>query len=127
MVDKHGQEQEGYLTLHDIYYLDLPIDLVVLSACRTGVGKQVPGEGLIGLMRGFMHAGTQTIVVSLWDVDDEATAELMKRFYQHMLGKNLLLPAAALRQAKLEMLQHPNEKWHAPYYWAGFIVQGDWK
>jgi len=127
MVDKHGQEQEGYLTLHDIYYLNLPIDLVVLSACRTGVGKQVPGEGLIGLMRGFMHAGTQTIVVSLWDVDDEATAELMKRFYQHMLGKDQLPPAAALRQAKLEMMVHPNEKWHAPYYWAGFIVQGDWK
>jgi len=127
MVDKHGQEQEGYLTLHDIYDLNLPIDLVVLSACRTGVGKQVPGEGLIGLMRGFMHAGTQTVVVSLWDVDDEATAELMKRFYQHMLGKNQLPPAAALRQAKLEMREHPNEKWRAPYYWAGFIVQGDWK
>ena len=127
MVNKRGQEQEGYLTLHDIYYLDLPIDLVVLSACRTGVGKQVPGEGLIGLMRGFMHAGTQSVVVSLWNVDDEATAELMKRFYQHMLGKNELPPAAALRQAKLEMREHPNKRWRAPFYWAGFIVQGDWK
>ncbi|HKU76117.1 MAG TPA: CHAT domain-containing protein [Pyrinomonadaceae bacterium] len=127
MVNKDGQEQEGYLTLHDIYYLDLPIDLVVLSACQTGVGKQVPGEGLIGLMRGFMHAGTQSVVVSLWNVDDEATAELMKRFYQHMLGKNELPPAAALRQAKREMLAHPNERWRAPFYWAGFIIQGDWK
>jgi CHAT domain-containing protein len=127
MVNKRGQEQEGYLTLRDIYYLDLPVQLVVLSACRTGVGKQVPGEGLIGLMRGFMHAGTQSVVVSLWNVDDEATAELMKRFYQHMLGKNQLPQAAALRQAKLEMREHPNGKWRAPYYWAGFIVQGDWK
>ena len=127
MVNKRGQDQDGYLTLHDIYYLDLPIRLVVVSACRTGIGKQIPGEGLIALTRGFMHAGVQGVVVSLWDVDDEATAEFMARFYDQMLGKNKLSPAAALRQAKSEMQVHENERWRAPYFWAGFILQGDWK
>ena len=127
MVNKRGQDQDGYLTLHDIYYLDLPIRLVVVSACRTGIGKQIPGEGLIALSRGFMHAGAQSVVVSLWDVDDEATAEFMTRFYDQMLGKNKLPPAAALQQAKSEMQVHANERWRAPYYWAGFVLQGDWK
>jgi CHAT domain-containing protein/predicted negative regulator of RcsB-dependent stress response len=127
MVNKRGQDQDGYLTLHDIYYLDLPIRLVVVSACRTGIGKQIPGEGLIALTRGFMHAGAEGVVVSLWDVDDEATAEFMTRFYEQMLGKNKLSPAAALRQAKSEMQVHANERWRAPYYWAGFVLQGDWK
>jgi CHAT domain-containing protein len=127
MVNKRGQDQDGYLTLHDLYYLDLPIRLVVVSACRTGIGKQVPGEGLIALTRGFMHAGAQAMVVSLWNVDDEATAEFMTLFYEHMLGKNKLSPPAALRQAKSEMQMHANERWRAPYYWAGFILQGDWK
>lgn len=127
MVNKRGQDQDGYLTLHDLYYLDLPVRLVVVSACRTGVGKQVPGEGLIALTRGFMHAGAQAVVVSLWDVDDEATAEFMTRFYDHMLGRNKLSPAAALRQAKSDMQMHANEKWRAPFYWASFILQGDWK
>lgn len=127
MINKRGQDQDGYLTLRDIYHLDLPIQLVVVSACRTGIGKQVRGEGLIGLTRGFMHAGARSVVVSLWKVDDEATAEFMTRFYSHMLGKNKLAPAAALRQAKSEMQTHANEKWRAPFYWAGFILQGDWK
>ena len=118
---------DGYLTLRDIYHLDLPIHLIVLSACRTGIGKEVRGEGLIGLTRGFMHAGVQSVVVSLWRVDDEATAELMKLFYSHMFGKNRLPPATALRQAKLEMKAHSRERWRAPYYWAGFVLQGDWK
>ena len=127
MVDKRGRDQDGYLTLRDIYRLDLPIRLVVVSACRTGIGKQVPGEGLIALTRGFMNAGAQAVVVSLWNVDDEATAEFMTIFYDHMLRKNHLPPSAALRQAKLEMQTHANELWRAPYYWAGFILQGDWK
>ena len=127
MVNKRGQDQDGYLTLHDIYYLDLPIRLVVVSACRTGIGRQIPGEGLIALTRGFMHAGAQGVIVSLWDVDDEATAEFMTRFYDQMLGKNKLPPAAALRQAKAEMQVHANDRWRAPYYWAGFILQGDWQ
>jgi CHAT domain-containing protein len=98
--------------------------LVVLSACQTAIGKQVRGEGLISLTRGFMYAGVPRIVVSLWDVDDKATAELMKRFYEGMMQKKLAL-AAALRAAQAEMAQ--SEKWKAPYYWAGFILQGDWR
>jgi CHAT domain-containing protein len=125
LVNERGQSQDGFLTLRDIYDLDLPVHLVVLSACQTGMGRPVRGEGLIGLTRGFMYAGARSVVVSLWRVNDQATAELMKRFYKHMLGKDKLPPAAALRQAQLEM--QADKLWHDPYYWAGFIVQGDWK
>jgi len=126
LVDERGRPSDGFLSLRDIYQLDLPADLVVLSACRTGIGKQVRGEGMIGLTRGFMYAGAPRVVVSLWRVNDEATAELMKRFYQHMLGKRRLTAAAALRQAKIEMVEG-GTPWSAPYYWAGFVLQGDWK
>ena len=122
MFDKRGRPLDGYLTLRDIYNLDLPVHLVVVSACQTGVGKPVRGEGIIALTRGFMNAGAQSVVVSLWRVEDEATAELMKRFYTHMFGKNSMSAAAALRQAKLEM----KDEYH-PYQWAGFVLQGDWK
>ena len=126
MVNERGEPQDGYLTLHDIYNLDLPVDLVVLSACRTGIGKQVRGEGLLGLTRGFMYAGAPRVVASLWRMDDEASAELMRRFYLHMLGKNKMSASAALRRAKLEMME-AGGLWSAPYYWAGFVLQGDWK
>ena len=126
MLDERGQPADGFLTLRDIYNLDLPVHLVVLSACRTGVGRSIRGEGLIGLTRGFMYAGAQSLVVSLWRVDDKATAELMTRFYRHMLEKDKLPAAEALRQAKLEMMQS-NPMWRAPYYWAGFVLHGDWK
>ncbi len=125
MVNKRGGQEDGYLTLHDIYNLDLPVDLVVLSACLSGVGKNVRGEGVIGLTRGFMHAGAQRVVVSLWLVEDRATAELMTRFYSHMLGRNRLAPAAALQRAKMEIAANP--RWRNPYYWSGFVLQGDWK
>lgn len=122
MVNERGEPEDGYITLRDIYKLDLPVRLVVLSACETGTGKSVRGEGLIGLTRGFMNAGAKSVVVSLWRVEDEATAELMQHFYTHMFGKNKLSPAAALRQAKLEMKDQ-----YRPYQWAGFVLQGDWK
>jgi CHAT domain-containing protein len=125
LVDELGQSQDGFFTLRDIYNLDLPVHLVVLSACQTGMGQPVRGEGLIGLTRGFMYAGARSVVVSLWRVNDQATAELMKRFYKHMLGKEKLPAAAALRQAQLEM--QADKVWHDPYYWAGFILQGDWQ
>ena len=96
-------------------------DLVVLSACSTGLGKDVKGEGLVGLTRGFMYAGASSVIASLWKVDDEATAVLMKHFYAAMFQKGLA-PAAALREAQLTMSKH--ERWSAPYYWAGFIIQG---
>jgi CHAT domain-containing protein/tetratricopeptide (TPR) repeat protein len=122
MVNERGEAEDGYLTLRDIYKLDLPSHLVVVSACETGIGVSVRGEGLIGLTRGFMNAGAKGVVVSLWRVEDEATAELMRRFYNHMFGKKELSPAAALRQAKIEMKDH-----YHPYQWAGFVLQGDWK
>lgn len=125
MVNEKGEPQDGYLRLRDIYNLELPVDLVVLSACRTGVGKQVRGEGLISLTRGFMHAGATKVVASLWKVDDEATAELMRLFYRNMLVRKMPA-AAALRRAKLQLMT-AREQWRAPYYWAGFVIQGDWK
>ncbi|HQR35585.1 MAG TPA: CHAT domain-containing protein [Blastocatellia bacterium] len=124
LVDESGNPQDGYLRLNEIYNLKLNADLVVLSACQTGIGKEVKGEGLVGLTRGFMYAGTPRVVASLWQVNDAATAELMKRFYRGML-KEKLRPAAALRQAQLELMKKP--AWRAPYYWSAFVLQGEWK
>ena len=97
---------------------------MVLSACRTGLGKDVRGEGLIGLTRGFMHAGASSVVASLWKVDDEATAELMKNFYANMLQKGMA-PAEALRAAQNVVRQNP--MWQSPHFWADFNLQGDLK
>lgn len=121
LFDREGHSQDGFLRLHDIYNLHLPADLVVLSACSTGLGKDVRGEGLIGLTRGFMYAGASGVVASLWKVDDQATAELMKLFYAGMFQKGLP-PVAALREAQLAMSQQ--NQWRSPYYWAGFVIQG---
>lgn len=123
LVDEKGQPQNGFLRMHDIYKLKLPVDLVVLSACSTGLGKEVKGEGLIGLTRGFMYAGAGGVVASLWKVDDDATAELMKHFYQGLFQKQLT-PAAALREAQLTMLRQT--RWQSPYYWAAFVIQGQY-
>jgi CHAT domain-containing protein len=119
LVDKDGKEQNGFFSLSDIYNLDLHADLVVLSACETGLGKEIQGEGLVGIARGFMYAGASRVVASLWKVDDAATAELMKLFYRGML-KDRLSPAAALQRAQMEM----SKRWPSPYYWAGFVLLG---
>jgi CHAT domain-containing protein len=124
LVDEQGQPQDGFLRLHEIYNLELNADLVVLSACQTALGQEIRGEGLIGLTRGFMYAGAPRVVASLWKVDDKATAELMKRFYQKLLQENRR-PAAALRAAQLSMVKQ--KRWSAPYYWAGFVLLGEWK
>jgi CHAT domain-containing protein len=124
LFDQQGNSQDGFLRLHDIYNLKLPADLVVLSACSTALGKDVKGEGLVGLTRGFMHAGAAGVVASLWKVDDEATAELMKHFYTALFQKGLP-PAAALRDAQLELAKYP--RWQSPYYWAGFVIQGQYE
>jgi CHAT domain-containing protein/Tfp pilus assembly protein PilF len=125
LFDARGRPREdGFLRLHDIYNLHLPVDMVVLSACQTGEGKQVRGEGLIGLTRGFMYAGAARVVASLWKVDDEATAALMKVFYQRML-RDGMPPPAALREAQMSV--RAQRRWAAPYYWAGFVIQGEWK
>ncbi len=124
LYDKERQPQDGFLRAHELYNLKLGADLVVLSACQTALGKEVRGEGLINLTRGFMYAGVARLVVSLWDVSDNATAELMRRFYEGMTRDNLR-PAAALRNAQLAMARQP--RWSARYYWAGFILQGEWR
>ena len=124
MFDEKGQPQDGFLRTHDVYNLKLPAELVVLSACETGLGKDVQGEGLEGLTRGFMYAGARRVVVSLWNVNDKATASLMQRLYTGMLRSNKT-PAAALRSAQIEMLR--SGQWQAPYYWAAFVIQGEWR
>ncbi|MBO0798264.1 MAG: CHAT domain-containing protein, partial [Blastocatellia bacterium] len=124
LVDREGRPQNGFLQLHDIYNLNLPAEMVVLSACQTGLGKSVRGEGLVGLTRGFMYAGAKRVVASLWNVQDSATAELMKRFYGAMLGERGMRPAAALREAQVEMWKQ--KRWRSPYYWAGFMLYGEW-
>ena len=124
MVDREGRPQEGFLHLHDIYNLRLNADLVVLSGCRTALGQEVRGEGLIGLTRGFLYAGAPRVVASLWRVEDQATAALMTRFYRGLWVEGLR-PAAALRAAQLSLRQE--RRWRDPYYWAGFILEGDWK
>ncbi len=124
LVDETGKPVDGILQLHEIYNLNLPAELVVLSACETGIGKQIRGEGLIALTRGFMYAGAARVVASLWKVDDSATAELMAQFYKEIFthGKR---PAAALQAAQLHVSKQ--KRWREPYYWAGFILQGEWR
>jgi CHAT domain-containing protein/tetratricopeptide (TPR) repeat protein len=122
-VNSQKQAQNGFIGLQDIYGLKAPVDLVVLSACRTALGKDVRGEGLLGLTRGFMYAGASSVVASLWKVNDEATAELMRQFYVNMLQKQMT-PAAALREAQNSIRQRTN--WQSPYYWAGFTLQGEY-
>ncbi len=123
LVQENGQTQDGYLLLGDIFNLNFNADLVVLSACQTGLGEVVQGEGLIGLTRGLMYAGTPRVVTSLWEVPDTETASLMSKFYGKMLQENLR-PAAALRAAQLEIWQ--SRGWVAPYFWAAFTLQGEW-
>jgi CHAT domain-containing protein len=124
MLDEKGKPQDGFLQLSDIYKLNLPAELVVLSACETGLGKSVKGEGLIGLTRGFMYAGASRVLGSLWKVDDAATAALMADFYKEMFA-NGKRPADALRAAQLHLFEQ--RRWRSPYYWAGFVLQGDWR
>lgn len=123
LVDEQGSVRDGFLAAHDIYNLKLPTELVVLSGCRTGLGQEIKGEGLVGLTRGFMYAGAARVLVSLWDVNDEATSELMSRFYKGLLSDEHLSASVALRRAQISMLRA--SKWQAPYYWSSFILQGE--
>ncbi len=124
LVDREGRPQNGFLEMHDVYNLSLGADLVVLSACETALGKEVKGEGLVGLSRGFMYAGAPRIVASLWAVPDLSTAELMTRFYRNMLVDGMR-PAAALRQAQVSLWKDGH--WARPYYWAAFTIEGEWR
>jgi CHAT domain-containing protein len=124
LVDRMGRPVDGFLPLHEVVRLKLGADLVVLSACQTALGKEVLGEGLVGLARGFMLAGAPRVVASLWQVSDQGTAEFMRHFYSAMVKENLTA-SAALRAAQLQMRKQ--SRWARPYYWAGFMLQGDWR
>jgi CHAT domain-containing protein len=124
LVDERGEPQDGFIRLHEIYNLKLPAELIVLSACQTALGKEIKGEGLVGLTRGFMYAGAPRVVASLWKVDDAATKELMERFYRAMLTDKLR-PAAALRRAQIGMAKQITMG--KPYNWAAFVLQGEWR
>jgi len=124
LYDEKGNQLDGFLRLNQIYNLRLSSDLVVLSACSTALGKEVKGEGLIGLTRGFMYAGASRVIASLWKVDDEATGELMKIFYRNLFQTEMT-PARALGAAQIELQKQ--ERWRSPYYWGAFTLQGDWR
>jgi CHAT domain-containing protein len=122
-IGEHGEPLEGFLGLRDIYNLRLGADLVVLSGCETALGKEVRGEGLVGLTQGFLYTGARQVVSSLWRIEDRATAELMSRFYRGLLVEGRP-PAAALRLAQLAI--RDDRRWRSPYYWSGFVLQGEW-
>jgi CHAT domain-containing protein len=124
LVDASGQPQNGFLGVQDVFGMKLGADLVVLSACQTALGKDIRGEGLVGLTRGFMYAGAPRVVASLWKVSDRATAELMRRFYGALLTTGTP-PAAALRKAQLELKRQ--RRFSAPYAWAAFTFEGEWR
>jgi CHAT domain-containing protein/tetratricopeptide (TPR) repeat protein len=124
LFDRGGAPVDGFLRLHDIFNLRLGASTVVLSACETALGTEIRGEGLVGLTRGFMHAGASQLVASLWNVNDRATAALMTEFYSGVFDRRLS-PAAALRAAQIALWRDP--RWRMPVYWSGFTVQGDWR
>jgi CHAT domain-containing protein/tetratricopeptide (TPR) repeat protein len=123
-IDEQGRSRDGLLQLHDIYGLRLNADLVVLSACQTGLGKELSGEGFVGLTQGFLYAGSRSVVASLWPVEDDTAATLMTNFYRAMLMEGDT-PAVALRRAKLKMYRQPPHQ--SPYYWSAFILQGEFR
>lgn len=124
LVNAKGEQQDGYLRLGDIYQLKLSADLVVLSSCESALGKELQAEGIIGLPRGFLHAGAKSVIASLWKVDDAASAILMKELYTRMQqGRS---PSAALREAQLALINANNE-YSKPNYWAAFVLEGDYK
>lgn len=122
LFDERGKTVDGFVRLDEIYNLDMRASLVVLSACRTALGKAVYGEGIIGLTRGFMYGGARRVVATMWSVDDRATAQMMAHFYDQLLRHDAP-PATALRSAQLSMLRDP--RWNDPYFWAAFTLHGD--
>ncbi len=124
LVNKDGKQIPGYLRLADLFEQDYPAELIVLSACETGLGKNVSGEGVVGLTRGLMYAGASRVALSLWQVDDKGTSVLMQEFYKQMLQENKT-PSEALRAAQRKLWANPD--WRNPHYWAAFTLQGEWK
>jgi len=123
LVDESGTPQNGCVRLSEINKFKLSADLVVLSSCESALGKELSSEGIIGLPRSFLRAGARSIIATLWAVDDQATADLMTRFYYHLhLGES---PASALRNSQLDV-RH-DKRWSNEYFWAAFVLQGDYR
>jgi CHAT domain-containing protein len=114
-------KEDGLLEAAEISRLDLDCDLAVVSACQTGRGRLLSGEGIVGLSRAFLLAGARAVVVSLRNVSDASTSRLMKNFYRNLTEGSS--NAAALRKAKLEMIQSGRQTRH-PYYWSSFVIIG---
>lgn len=123
-VDSQGARRNGLVRLHDIYGLELNAELVTMSACDTALGREISGEGLTGLVQGFMYSGARSVLASLWQVPDRATAELMGHFYRNLLEQEQK-PAEALRNAQVSLSSQA--RWRHPYYWSAFVLQGDWE
>jgi CHAT domain-containing protein len=123
LAQQAGDTDDGILQAREIFRLRLNADVVTLSACQSGLGKLLAGEGVMGLSRAFFYAGAQSLVVSLWNVNDAATAELMKVFYTHL--KAGVARDEAMRRAKLALAKGPNRAWRHPYFWAPFVFLGD--
>jgi CHAT domain-containing protein len=120
-----NKSNDGFFRTDEIFNLKLGSPLVMLSACETGLGKEKRGEGVIGLTRAFMYAGAPTVGVSLWSVADKSTADLMTDFYKRLLGATAQPPGAAMREAQLAMIN--GKKYSAPFYWAPFVLVGEWR
>jgi CHAT domain-containing protein len=116
---------DGFLRTDEVFNLRLGSPLVMLSACETGLGREKRGEGVIGLTRAFMYAGAPAVGVSLWSVADKSTSDLMADFYKNLLTGTGQQPTAALRSARLNMIA--GKKYSAPFYWAPFVLVGDWR
>jgi len=113
---------DGYLRLNEIFHLKMNADLVVLSACETALGKEVRGEGMVGLTRAFFYAGARSVVASLWMVNDQSTALLMEDFYgQYLKGEDA---STSLRKAKLGLLRGTDSRFRHPFFWAPFVMMG---
>jgi CHAT domain-containing protein len=120
-----NKTHDGFVRTDEVFNLRLGSPLVMLSACETGLGKEKRGEGVMGLTRAFMYAGAPTVGVSLWSVADKSTADLMTDFYRRLLSTGEGTPSSsALRNAQLAMIS--GKKYSAPFYWAPFVLVGDW-
>jgi CHAT domain-containing protein len=120
-----NKNEDGFLRTDEVFNLKLGSPLVMLSACETGLGKEKRGEGVMGLTRAFIYAGAPTVGVSLWSVADKSTADLMTDFYKRLLASQTASPATAMREAQLAMIS--GKKYSAPFYWAPFVLVGDWR
>jgi len=117
---QEDEKDDGFLELGEIVQLNLKSELVVLSSCRSGLGKVDVAEGIVGMQKAFFEAGSKSVIVSLWDVNDEYTSYFMRDFYKYLAeGKS---KSDALRQAKIEFIKNYSAN---PYYWSAFILSGN--